>query len=72
MSGSDKMELDQWIQKFTHNHGYPIVRWIVPPNKLPDPDKILTPDDLVNHHGITEPSSGKEATNDSPPVEFAK
>jgi membrane-associated progesterone receptor component len=46
----EKVELDNWIEKFTYYRNYPVVgRLIV---DLPCSDRVLNPEDLAQHSGL--------------------
>mmetsp|Transcript_13345 Transcript_13345/g.25046 ORF Transcript_13345/g.25046 Transcript_13345/m.25046 type:complete len:288 (-) Transcript_13345:74-937(-) len=47
----EKEELDNWINKFEHWRCYPIKGRLIPDCKLPDPDRILSLEDLWNNNG---------------------
>jgi membrane-associated progesterone receptor component len=47
----EKSTLDDWLQKFEHYRCYPIVGRLVV--DLPDPDRVVTADELASHNGNT-------------------
>jgi membrane-associated progesterone receptor component len=48
----EKATLDDWIQKFTHYRSYPILGRLVTDKKLPDPDRVVTLQELATHNGV--------------------
>jgi len=58
LNHGERMELENWIEKFTHYRCYPILgRWI-PDNIMPNSDQILTKEDLAAHDGLQECPKG--------------
>jgi len=53
LNHGERMELENWIDKFTHYRRYPILGKLVPPDKLPDSDRVLTLDELAQHDGTS-------------------
>lgn len=51
LSFGEKDELDNWINKFEHWRCYPIKGRLIPDTKLPDPNRLLTMDDLWKNNG---------------------
>jgi membrane-associated progesterone receptor component len=47
----EKEELDNWINKFEHWRCYPIKGRLIPDGKLPDPDRVLSLEDLWKNNG---------------------
>lgn len=50
----EKAELDNWIEKFTHYRNYPVMGHVVPDEKMPSSDRILSTEDLAQHNGNQE------------------
>lgn len=48
----EKMELENWIDKFTHYRCYPVMGRLI--TKLPSSDRILSKEDLALHTGTEE------------------
>lgn len=48
----EKSALDDWVQKFTHYRSYPIMGRLVPDKQLPNPDRVVTPEELAAHNGV--------------------
>lgn len=57
----EKTELEGWLDKFTHYRPYPIKGTFIPDNQLPDPQRILTLDDLEKNNGSQEVPDGYSA-----------
>jgi membrane-associated progesterone receptor component len=51
LNHGERMELENWIDKFTHYKCYPIVGRLVPCEDLPEPSRLLTRSDLEIHKG---------------------
>jgi len=47
----EKAELDSWIEKFTYYRGYPVLGKLVPDDKLPNSDRLLSIDDMKSFTG---------------------
>jgi membrane-associated progesterone receptor component len=47
----EKDELHNWLQKFEHYRCYPIKGRLVPDSRLPDPDRVLTKEELSKYNG---------------------
>lgn len=52
----EKMELENWIEKFTHYRCYPVMGRVVP--ELPSSDRILSKEDLAKHNGSEDIPEG--------------
>jgi len=52
----EKMELENWIDKFTHYRCYPVLGRLIPDSQLPSSDRILSKDELAQHTGSEEKS----------------
>jgi membrane-associated progesterone receptor component len=48
----ERNELEGWIDKFTHYRNYPIKGRLIPDNKLPDPNRIVTKEELAKNNGL--------------------
>jgi len=51
LNHGEKCELHSWIEKFRDYRGYPIMGRLVPNNKLPSPDRIVSLEELASHDG---------------------
>jgi len=51
LNHGEKMELENWIQKFTHYKCYPIMGKLVPQENMPDPNRILSRNVLIMNKG---------------------
>ena len=58
LSAANKDELQGWIDKFTFYRPYPIKGRLVPDKLMPDPDKIVTKEELKSHTGSEEVPEG--------------
>ena len=47
----DRNELDNWLEKFEHYRCYPIKGKLIPDDKLPSPDRIITMEELKKYDG---------------------
>ena len=54
----EKDELENWINKFEHWRGYPIMGRLIPDSQMPDPDRILTVEELWKNNGDGEIPEG--------------
>lgn len=50
----ERVELDNWIEKFTHYRCYPVMGRLILDEQLPSSDRILTKEDLALHTGLEE------------------
>ena len=50
----DKRELENWLEKFEHYRGYPIMGRLVPDDKLPSPERVMTMEELAKYDGKLE------------------
>jgi membrane-associated progesterone receptor component len=50
----ERVELENWIEKFTHYRCYPVLGRLILDNDLPSSDRILTKEDLALHTGLEE------------------
>lgn len=57
----DKNELDGWMEKFEHFRCYPIMGRLVPDDKLPSSDRVISPEELAKYNGL---SDGKPESDD--------
>jgi membrane-associated progesterone receptor component len=48
----EKAALDDWIQKFTHYRAYPILGRLITDQKLPNPDRVITLQELAAQNGV--------------------
>lgn len=62
LNPGERMELDQWIEKFQYYRHYPIKGKLV--SVMPDPDRVLTLDEMASYNG-TQPVPEGYAT---PPI----
>jgi len=51
LNAGEKMELEGWIEKFTYYRCYPIKGRLVSDDQLPDPERILTKEELAKNDG---------------------
>jgi membrane-associated progesterone receptor component len=58
LSFGEKTELDGWIEKFTYYRPYPIRGRLIPNKAMPDPDCVLTKQDLERHNGSGQVPEG--------------
>ena len=50
----EKVELENWIEKFTFYRCYPVLGRLILDSKLPSSDRILNKEDLAPHTGLEE------------------
>ena len=50
----EKVELENWIEKFTHYRCYPVLGRLIPDSQLPSADRILDKEDLARHTGTED------------------
>jgi len=50
----EKEQLEEWISKFQHYRCYPVKGRLIPDSDLPDPNKILSADELTKNNGEGE------------------
>lgn len=55
---AEKSELENWMSKFEHWRQYPIKGRLIPDAKMPNPDAILSKDDLWKNNGEEEIPEG--------------
>lgn len=58
LSYGEKTELEGWIDKFTYFRPYPIQGRLIPDDSMPDPNRILTKEDLKKNDGNGEVPEG--------------
>lgn len=58
---AEKMELENWIEKFRDYRCYPVKGRYVPDSKMPDPERVLTNEDLAKNSGDGEIPEGYAA-----------
>lgn len=51
LNPGEKSELHSWTNKFEHYRCYPVVGSLIPDDKLPDPERILTREDIAKCDG---------------------
>jgi len=56
-----KAELEGWIEKFTYFRPYPKKGKLIPDNIMPDPNRVLSKEDLVKNNGTGEIPEGYAA-----------
>ena len=61
LSYVEKDELDNWIQKFTHYRCYPVRGRLIADNDLPDPNRIISSEELAKNNGDGEIPAGYAA-----------
>ncbi len=54
LSFVEKDELDNWISKFKYYRGYPIKGRLFADSDLPDPNRMITPEELKKNNGEGE------------------
>jgi membrane-associated progesterone receptor component len=54
----EKVELENWIDKFTHYRCYPVLGRLVPDSKVPSGDRIISKEELALHTGTEEKPEG--------------
>mmetsp|Transcript_16362 Transcript_16362/g.24534 ORF Transcript_16362/g.24534 Transcript_16362/m.24534 type:complete len:287 (-) Transcript_16362:160-1020(-) len=54
LSYVEKEELEGWIQKFQYYRCYPVRGRLIPDSDLPDPTRIITPEELAKNDGKGE------------------
>lgn len=57
----EKDSLDGWIEKFTHYKCYPIMGKLIPKDKMPSADRIVSKDELEKNNGTGEVPDGYAA-----------
>lgn len=60
----EKEELNGWIDKFTHYRMYPVLGRLVPDDKLPDQNRVLSKEDIAPFNGSSDIPEGYA----SPPI----
>lgn len=50
----DRNELEGWLEKFEHFRCYPIKGKLIPDNKLPSPDRVISAEELAKYNGLIE------------------
>lgn len=51
LNHGERMELENWIEKFTHYRCYPVLGKLIPDDKLPSPHRIVSKEELVLFNG---------------------
>jgi len=51
LNHGERMELENWIEKFTHYRRYPVLGRLVPDDKLPSPNRIVSKEELAMNDG---------------------
>lgn len=51
LSFGEKTELEGWLDKFTHYRNYPVKGKLIPNSRLPDPQRVLSADELSRNDG---------------------
>eukprot|EP00565_Helicotheca_tamesis_P003368 CAMPEP_0185729146 /NCGR_PEP_ID=MMETSP1171-20130828/4493_1 /TAXON_ID=374046 /ORGANISM="Helicotheca tamensis, Strain CCMP826" /LENGTH=290 /DNA_ID=CAMNT_0028397923 /DNA_START=136 /DNA_END=1008 /DNA_ORIENTATION=- len=54
----EKTELDGWIEKFTYFRSYPVMGKLVPSEKIPSPDRIVSREEIGKNDGSGEIPEG--------------
>ena len=52
LTGMDKMELEKWMGKFEHFRCYPIVGRLIPNERLPSSDRVISSEELAKYNGM--------------------
>ena len=58
LNHGERMELENWIEKFTYSRCYPILGKLIPDDKLPSPDRMLSKEELAKYDGSGEVPEG--------------
>lgn len=58
LNHGEKDELENWITKFTHWRSYPILGRVIPDSKMPDPNLVLSAEELWKNNGKGEVPEG--------------
>jgi membrane-associated progesterone receptor component len=53
LNHGERCELENWIDKFTNYRRYPVLGKLVPSQTLPDPDRVLSKEELAQHDGTS-------------------
>ena len=61
LNHGEKMELENWIEKFTHYRCYPVLGRLIPDDALPNSDRILSKEELAKHTGSEDCPEGYAA-----------
>jgi len=62
LPAADKAELENWIEKFTYYRNYPIMGRLISEQQLPNPDRILSKQDLEDNNGSGPTPEGYAAS----------
>ena len=54
----ERTELEGWIEKFTYYRPYPIMGRLIPDKLMPDPDHIVTKEELERNNGSAKAPEG--------------
>jgi membrane-associated progesterone receptor component len=58
LSTATSDELRGWIDKFTYYRNYPVKGRLIPDSLMPDPERIVTKEELKSHVGSQETPEG--------------
>ena len=58
LNHGEKIELENWIEKFTHYRCYPILGRLIQDQAIPSSDRIVTKEELAAHTGSEECPEG--------------
>lgn len=61
LSAANQDELHNWIEKFTYHRCYPIKGRLISDKAMPDPERLLTKEDLAFHNGSEDAPEGYAA-----------
>jgi len=61
LNHGERIELENWIEKFTHHRRYPVLGRLVSDDKLPSPDRIVSKEELAKFDGSEEIPEGYAA-----------
>lgn len=61
LNHGERMELENWIEKFTHYRRYPILGRLVPDDMLPSPNRIVSKEELAINDGSGKVPEGYAA-----------
>mmetsp|Transcript_24898 Transcript_24898/g.31737 ORF Transcript_24898/g.31737 Transcript_24898/m.31737 type:complete len:165 (+) Transcript_24898:318-812(+) len=54
----EKNELDGWIEKFTYFRCYPVLGKLIPADKIPSSDRIVSKEEIAKNDGLGEIPEG--------------
>ena len=63
LSFGEKTELEGWIEKFTYYRPYPIQGKLVSDDRMPDPERVVTKEELESNNGSGKAPEGFAAAS---------